>query len=57
MLEEGSENIGEIAQLVGFKRANLFCRVFREVTGIAPGQYRRKTRRDKNTFPVSNASI
>jgi AraC-like DNA-binding protein len=50
ILENGIENIGEIAQLVGFKRANLFCRAFREDTGLTPGQFRRNAKRDKSTF-------
>lgn len=50
ILAEGSENVEEIAQLVGYKRANLFCRAFRAETGLTPGQFRRNARRDKSTF-------
>jgi AraC-like DNA-binding protein len=57
ILENGIENIGEIAQLVGFKRANLFCRAFRENTGLTPGQFRRNAKRDKSTFPNYNDLI
>ena len=50
MLTEGTENITEIAQLVGYKRANLFCRVFREEEGVTPGIFRLTAKRDKSTF-------
>jgi len=45
ILKQGDENIAEIAQLVGFKRANLFCRAFRQETGLTPGQFRRQMAR------------
>lgn len=47
ILAEGSENVTEVAQLVGYKRANLFCRVFREETGLTPGQFRYNEKSDK----------
>jgi AraC-like DNA-binding protein len=50
ILKNGPENIAEIAQLVGYKRTNLFCRVFREEEGLTPSQFRRNARRDKSTF-------
>jgi AraC-like DNA-binding protein len=54
ILEVGAENIEEISQLVGFKRANLFCRAFRKETGFTPGQYRRQLRHDKSTSDLSD---
>lgn len=54
ILKAGQENIEEISQLVGFKRANLFCRAFRQETGLTPGQFRRQSRRDISSSSVQN---
>lgn len=42
LMGEGSSKIYEIAHAVGFADAKYFCRVFREVTGKAPGEYIRE---------------
>jgi len=42
-LDETALPIAEIAPLVGFADAKTFCRVFKAVKGISPGQYRRKS--------------
>jgi len=52
ILKTGRENIEEISQLVGFKRANLFCRAFRHETGLTPSRFRRQMRHDKSTSDV-----
>jgi len=43
-LVEGNENIGEIAHLLGFKRANAFCSAFKQETGLTPNQFRRQAK-------------
>jgi AraC-like DNA-binding protein len=42
VLEEGPENITEIARLTGFGGVTVFCRAFRKDTGLTPNQYRRQ---------------
>ena len=34
-------SIAEIAQEVGFGVAKTFCRVFKNIAGITPGEYRK----------------
>lgn len=41
MLEETEEKIQDIAAKVGYQNANSFTRMFRRLTGITPGEYRR----------------
>lgn len=50
ILEEGVENINEIAALVGFSSATAFCRAFLQETGLTPNQFRREARHNKNAF-------
>lgn len=47
ILTEGSENISEIAVLVGFRRTSAFCDTFRSETGLTPNQYRREKRHSR----------
>ena len=42
LLCESSRPIGEIASLVGFGTASHFSRIFREITGVTPAEYRRR---------------
>jgi AraC-like DNA-binding protein len=42
LLAHSSLNIGEIAARTGFCNQNYFAAVFRERTGLAPGEYRRR---------------
>jgi transcriptional regulator GlxA family with amidase domain len=44
LLETGSDSIGEIAGFCGFKNPYYFSKKFREIAGVPPLQYRRKTR-------------
>lgn len=44
VLEEGSENITEIAQLSGFGSVTVFCRAFHKETGLTPKQFRHHAR-------------
>ncbi|MEF3308858.1 AraC family transcriptional regulator [Paenibacillus sp. GYB004] len=41
MLEETEEKIQDIAARVGYQNANSFTRMFRRLTGLTPGEYRR----------------
>ncbi len=41
LLAQSSLNISDIAMLVGYADSNSFIRVFKKVTGITPGQYRK----------------
>lgn len=50
ILQLGTENIAEIATLVGFGSSTVFCRAFLRETGLTPNQYRRETRQRKSTF-------
>lgn len=36
--------VGAISQAVGFTEVKTFCRVFREISGVTPGEYRRRMR-------------
>lgn len=42
MLETGGESAGEIAGMVGYADATAFFKAFRELTGLSPGEYRRR---------------
>ena len=42
LLETGGEPAGEIAALVGYADATAFFKAFRELTGLTPGEYRRR---------------
>lgn len=40
LLEHTDDNIGTIAEKVGYLHSNVFIRVFKKITGMTPGQYR-----------------
>lgn len=42
LLETGGESAGEIASMVGYADAASFFKAFRELTGLTPGEYRRR---------------
>ena len=42
MLEQGYERVTEIAEQCGYANANYFAKVFREVTGCSPAEYRKE---------------
>lgn len=44
LLAEGPENITEIATLMGFNSATVFCRTFLRETGLTPNQFRHQKR-------------
>lgn len=44
LLEATEMQVGAVAQAVGFTEVKTFCRVFREISGETPGEYRRKRR-------------
>jgi YesN/AraC family two-component response regulator len=44
MLQHTEERIQDIAAKVGYQNANSFTRMFRRLTGITPGEYRRDRR-------------
>ncbi len=44
MLQEGRENVHEVAGLVGFANTTGFCAAFKRQTGHSPMEYRRKHR-------------
>ena len=39
LLQHEALSIGEVAQGVGFSDLNYFCRIFRKITGMTPGEY------------------
>ena len=43
LLQDTQLTLGQIAQLVGFKHQEYFGKIFRNITGMTPGQYRRET--------------
>ena len=42
LLSATSMQVGAVAQAVGFSEVKTFCRVFREITGMTPGEYRKR---------------
>lgn len=44
LLQEKDRPVAEVARAVGFPDANYFSRVFRELTGRTPSQYRKETK-------------
>ena len=42
LLSETNLSISDISAQVGFEETKTFCRVFKSVTGVTPGQYRRQ---------------
>lgn len=42
LLAESDYGVALIGQLVGYANGNYFCKVFRQQTGITPGEYRRR---------------
>ncbi|MGE4299595.1 MAG: GlxA family transcriptional regulator [Desulfovibrionaceae bacterium] len=44
LLESGGEPVGVIAGMVGYADATAFCSVFKTLTGLPPGEYRRRFR-------------
>lgn len=52
ILVVGNESMAEVAQLVGFKRANVFSHAFQQQMGLSPGQYRRQAKHNKTSPPV-----
>lgn len=42
LLATGGESAGEIAAMVGYADATAFFKAFRELTGLTPGEYRRR---------------
>jgi len=42
LLETGGESANEIAAMVGYAEATAFFRAFRDLTGLTPGEYRRR---------------
>ena len=44
LLERGDQTITDIAYDVGFRDSNYFSRIFKKITGCAPGEYRKKVK-------------
>ena len=42
LLSSTSIQISAVAQAVGFTEVKTFCRVFREMSGVTPGEYRKR---------------
>ena len=42
LLTHSDKNTSEIAKCVGYNDRTYFCKVFKQITGIGPGEYRRK---------------
>ena len=40
LLDMRSDSIGNISSRLGYSSQSYFCTVFRQVTGMTPGQYR-----------------
>ncbi|WJH33967.1 helix-turn-helix domain-containing protein [Paenibacillus sp. CC-CFT747] len=45
LLKETNRMIGWVASQSGYPNEKYFCRVFREVTGMLPSEYRRHEKR------------
>ena len=45
MLEEGSESLGRVGEAAGFSSSSYFGKVFRQLTGYTPRDYRKAARR------------
>jgi two-component system, response regulator YesN len=43
LLREGTGNVKEVSHMVGYSDVNYFCRIFKKVTGVTPGQYKDST--------------
>ncbi len=56
LLQESGRKIGEIATAVGFSSVHYFSRYFREVTGMTPLEYRRRSVFTGMTFRPRNRS-
>lgn len=44
LLRKGSMSVKDVAEACGFVTSNHFCRMFRDITGQTPGEYRRMSR-------------
>lgn len=40
LLKNGTGSIREVSSAVGYSDVNYFCRIFKKVTGVTPGQYK-----------------
>lgn len=45
LLQDTQLTLSQIAQLAGFKHQEYFGKIFRSITGMTPGQYRRETQK------------
>jgi len=55
LLRTSSLSVATIARRVGFHYANHFSRVFREISGQSPQDYRRFVSETKSSFPRSES--
>ena len=44
LLEFSDKDIGQVAQLCGFRSTAYFCNLFRKLTGTSPTEFRREKR-------------
>lgn len=49
LLEDSSLSVGEVAEKTGFSSSKLFCRTFKEITGMTTSQYQKLPPEEKNT--------
>jgi transcriptional regulator GlxA family with amidase domain len=56
MLETGSDLVDAIGRDVGYEDASSFSRLFRRLTGISPGDYRRRFRIPDYARPITASS-
>ncbi|TWT05907.1 response regulator transcription factor [Planomicrobium sp. CPCC 101079] len=56
LLENSSVSISNISGMVGYSEHSYFCKVFKKITGMSPGNYR-KEYRTQNEYEEANNSI
>ena len=49
LLFETDRQISDIAECVGFENSFYFCNVFTKLVGIAPGRFRRESRKNHHS--------
>jgi methylphosphotriester-DNA--protein-cysteine methyltransferase len=55
LLGESDRKLEDIAQWLGFNHASHFSRVFIDVVGVRPGEYRHRVRADRAEWTVAKA--
>ncbi len=51
LLQNSDLRVGEVSAAVGYRDEKYFCRVFRQITGSSPAEYRRKSSQKRGAEP------